>query len=66
MTRECHARFYERRRVQLPPPTHHRLKDENTGWRLKAHPDGSVTWTSPAGREYTEHPHDYGDAEAGH
>ncbi|MQA82836.1 MAG: hypothetical protein GEV10_31025, partial [Streptosporangiales bacterium] len=40
---------------------HHRMKDENTGWSLKAHPDGSVTWTSPVGRHYTQHPHDYGD-----
>ncbi|MQA80120.1 MAG: DUF222 domain-containing protein, partial [Streptosporangiales bacterium] len=40
---------------------HHRMKDENTGWSLKAHPDGSVTWTSPTRRTYTQHPHDYGD-----
>lgn len=23
MTGDCHARFYERRRVRFPPPTHH-------------------------------------------
>lgn len=39
-------------------PRHHRLKHQ-TGWTLAANPDGSTTWTSPTGRHYTTHPHDY-------
>ncbi|MQA77018.1 MAG: hypothetical protein GEV10_00810 [Streptosporangiales bacterium] len=60
MTRECHARFYERRRVQLPPPTHHRWKDDdNNHWRLHNNTNGTSTWTSPTNRTYLRHPHDY-------
>ena len=30
---------------------HHRLKTHG-GWKLKSHPDGSCTWTSPLGKIY--------------
>jgi len=55
VTRECQARFYERRRVKLPPPTHHRLKTFG-GWKLKLDADGACTWTSPAGLQYVTRP----------
>jgi hypothetical protein len=29
------------------------------GWQVARHDDGSVTWTSPLGRTYRCHPHDY-------
>ena len=28
---------------------HHRLKTHAPGWRVRAHPDGSLTWTTPTG-----------------
>ena len=34
VTRECHARFYERRRVKFPPPTHHR-QIHHTDWQVR-------------------------------
>ena len=34
---------------------HHRLKT-HTGWALQRAPDGSTTWSSPAGRSYTVSP----------
>lgn len=37
---------------------HHRLK-HHAGWTLIANPNGSLTWTSPTGRQYTIWPHDY-------
>jgi hypothetical protein len=38
---------------------HHRLKDTNTGWTVTGNPNNIITWTSPAGRTYHSHPHDY-------
>lgn len=38
---------------------HHRLKDTPTGWTTIGDPNGTITWTSPTGRHYTSHPHDY-------
>lgn len=41
---------------------HHRWKDDDdVTWRLRNNGDGTCTWTSPAGRTYTRHPHDYRD-----
>ncbi|WP_186526255.1 HNH endonuclease signature motif containing protein [Leekyejoonella antrihumi] len=34
---------------------HHRAKHE-TRWQVTMTPDGTSTWTSPTGREYTTHP----------
>jgi hypothetical protein len=34
---------------------HHRLKHEG-GWTVHQHPDGQLTWTSPAGRTYSTRP----------
>ena len=39
---------------------HHRLKTHAPGWRVQAHPDGSLTWTTPTGRQQTTQPYDYG------
>jgi hypothetical protein len=33
----------------------HRLKHQ-AGWQVRRNPDGTTTWTSPHGREYTNHP----------
>ena len=38
---------------------HHRLKTHAPGWRVQAHPDGSLTWTTPTGHQHTTAPHDY-------
>jgi len=32
------------------------LGKHNAGWTVRRNPDGSTTWTSPQGREYTSHP----------
>ena len=32
---------------------HHRLKHRG-GWTIRRNPDGTTTWTSPTGREYTD------------
>jgi hypothetical protein len=40
---------------------HHRLKDQPTGWKVTGDPGGIITWTSPTGRRYTSHPHNYQD-----
>ncbi len=37
---------------------HHRLK-HHAGWRVDAHPDGRLTWTTPTGHQHTTAPHDY-------
>ena len=37
---------------------HHRLK-HHAGWRVDAHPDGRLTWTTPTGHRHTTAPHDY-------
>jgi len=34
VTRECHARFSERRRVKFPPPTHHSLVHDSQ-WEIR-------------------------------
>ena len=40
--------------------THHALKhpdvDEKYRWHAVQHPDWTITWTSPLGRTYTDHP----------
>jgi len=33
----------------------HRLKHQ-VGWQVRCNRDGTTTWTSPQGREYTNHP----------
>jgi hypothetical protein len=33
----------------------HRLKHQ-AGWKVRRNRDGTTTWTSPQGREYTNHP----------
>jgi hypothetical protein len=33
----------------------HRLKHQ-AGWQVRRNPNGTTTWTSPHGREYTNHP----------
>ena len=38
---------------------HHRLKTHADGWRVHAHPDGSLRWTTPTGHRHTTRPHDY-------
>jgi hypothetical protein len=38
---------------------HHRLKTHADGWRVHAHPDGSLRWTTPTGHRHTTEPHDY-------
>jgi hypothetical protein len=55
VTRECHARFYERRRVKLPPPTHHRYKHES-GAKLEQIRPGVYRWTTPLGHTYIVEP----------
>ena len=56
MTRECHARFYERRGVKLPPATHHRLKTLFKGWLFAMEPDGTLHVTTPSGVTRTSRP----------
>ena len=36
----------------------HRLK-HHAGWRVTAHTDGRITWTTPTGHQHTTAPHDY-------
>jgi hypothetical protein len=43
---------------------HHRLKG-HAGWRVEAHPDGRLTWTTPTGHRHTTAPHDYGSDSPG-
>ena len=38
---------------------HHKLKHHG-GWKVQAHPDGRLTWTTPTGHRHTTSPHDYG------
>ncbi|MGE0295655.1 DUF222 domain-containing protein [Pseudonocardia sp.] len=42
---------------------HHDLKGGadhgSNGWRVVLEPDGGLTWTTPTGRTWTSHPHDY-------
>jgi hypothetical protein len=38
---------------------HHRLKTHAPGWRVQAHPDGRLTWTTPTGRRHTTRAYDY-------
>lgn len=54
MTRECHARFYERRRVKLPPPTHHDRIDSQ-GWTIQLR-DGVPWYTAPKWLDPTQTP----------
>ena len=37
---------------------HHRLK-HHADWRVDAHPDGRLTWTTPTGHRHTTRAHDY-------
>jgi hypothetical protein len=39
---------------------HHRLK-HSVGWTSDLSPDGTLTWTTPAGRRHTTHPWHYTD-----
>ena len=39
---------------------HHLLKTHAPGWKVRAHPDGTLTWTTPTGHRHTTRPHDYG------
>ena len=56
MTGDCHARFYERRGVKLPPATHHRLKTFAKGWLFQMQPDGTLAVTTPSGVTRTTRP----------
>ena len=38
---------------------HHRLKTHAPGWRVQAHSDGSLTWTTPTGHQHTTRAYDY-------
>ncbi|WP_162308247.1 hypothetical protein [Segeticoccus rhizosphaerae] len=42
---------------------HHRAKHQ-AGWHLTVTPDGTCTWTSPAGQNYTTHPTNHLQASA--
>ena len=39
---------------------HHLLKGNAPGWRVQAHPDGALTWTTPTGHQHTTRAYDYG------
>ena len=39
---------------------HHLLKGNAPGWRVQAHPDGALTWTTPTGHQHTTQAYDYG------
>jgi hypothetical protein len=39
---------------------HHRLK-HCAGWNVTLHPDGSMTWVTPSGRNYQTYPWEYAD-----
>ena len=39
---------------------HHRLK-HTAGWTVKLHPTGTMTWTTPTGRNYQTEPWRYSD-----
>ena len=38
---------------------HHRVKTHAPGWRVQAHSDGSLTWTTPTGHQHTTRAYDY-------
>ena len=38
---------------------HHRVKTHAEGWRVQAHPDGRLTWTTPTAHRHATRPHDY-------
>jgi len=45
----------------LPQPKcrhEHRLK-QDPRWKVEQHPDGTFTWTTPSGRQYTTEPTEY-------
>jgi hypothetical protein len=44
---------------------HHNLLKEQGGWEVLAHPDGTITWVTPAGHRYSSRPHDYRPYSAG-
>jgi len=58
VTRECHARFCERRRAKLPPSTHHLMR-ERSDWELEQPEAGMLVFTSPEGRQYVTEPEPY-------
>jgi hypothetical protein len=37
----------------------HNLLKEQRGWEVLAYPDGTITWVTPTGHEYSSRPHDY-------
>ena len=39
---------------------HHLLKGNAPGWRVRAHPDGALTWITPTGHRHTTQAYDYG------
>jgi hypothetical protein len=39
-----------------PPCECHHIGRHTAGWKVRRNPDGSTTWTSPQGRQYTTRP----------
>ena len=53
------SRVVRRYEKDAPKCRHeHRLK-QDPRWRVEQHPDGSFTWTTPSGRQYTTQPTEY-------
>ena len=38
---------------------HHHLLEHHTGWRIRTHPDGRLTWITPTGHRHITRPHDH-------
>jgi hypothetical protein len=41
---------------QYPPCERHHMGKHTAGWKVRRNPDGTTTWTSPQGRQYTTRP----------
>jgi hypothetical protein len=39
-----------------PPCERHHMGKHTAGWKVRRNPDGTTTWTSPQGRQYTTRP----------
>jgi hypothetical protein len=39
-----------------PPCERHHIGKHTAGWQVRRNDDGTTTWISPQGREYTSHP----------
>jgi hypothetical protein len=39
-----------------PPCERHHIGKHTAGWKVRRNPDGTTTWTSPQGRQYTTRP----------